>query len=403
MSQPSTLEARRMALHDLIDRILIHRSEEPEAYRRIWQQKEWLSAWFEERPGWRLVSGRDLFRLERLPAQIPPERGLPRLKSPLAYAAVCWILWFAEELALSARSWFLASELANRIQEVSEGRFRLVERSHREALLQALALLEELQVLHHKDGERERWVAAQPTGREAPELLFTFTESAPRLLAHFPLELLAGNEPDPSHGRTLPPVADGRGELVRAWRSLLLGPILWRGDDPAAFEALLAAEEAVAADLYEHLGWTLQVHPEWAAIGRETTARGAGANLVELFPDAAAEGERHTRFLLHPILLLLHEIQGEVERGLLQPDADGALPFSLAKLRLLLANLKDHHAERWGSLVGHMGLGELTEAVMQELRRLGFLRGPDGLGDCWLLPPAALLGGEYRNTGGEGS
>jgi uncharacterized protein (TIGR02678 family) len=403
MSQPSVTEARRMALHDLLDRILVHRLDEPEAYRRIWQHREWLAAWFEERPGWRLVSGRDLFRLERLPSRIPPERGLPRLRSPLAYAAVCWILWFAEELALSARSWFLASELANRIQEVSEGRFRLAERSHREALLQALALLEDLQVLQHKDGERERWLSGPSMGREVPELLFSFTEAAPRLVAHFPFELLAGTDQDPTSGRQLPLVADGCEPLGRAWRSLLLGPILWRGDDPEAFEALLAAEEVVATDLYESLGWTLQVHPEWAGIGRETTARGMGSNLIELFPELAPEGERHTRFLLHPLLLLLHEIQGEVEQGLLQPEADGALPLPLAKLRLLLASLKDQHGERWGSLVGQMGLGELTEAVLQELRRLGFLRGPDKLGDCWLLPPAALIGGEYRLSGGEGA
>lgn len=401
MSQPSVTEARRMALHDLIDRILIHRIDEPEAYRRIWQHREWLSTWFEERPGWRLVSGRELFRLERMPAQIPPERGLPRLKSPLAYASVCWVLWFAEELTLSARSWFLASELANRIVEVSEGRFRLVERSHREALLQALTLLEELQVLQHRDGERERWLTGQRVGRETPELLFAFTESAPRLLAHFPFELLGHLDRDPSADRTLPPVLDGCPSIARAWRTLLLGPILWRGDDPGAYAALLEAEESIASDLYGDLGWTLQVHLEWAAIGRETTARGAGSNLIELFPDAAAEGERHTRFLLHPILLLLHQLQGEVEQGLLQPDEEGALPLSLAKLRLTLARCKDQHGERWGSLVGQMGLGELTDAVLQELRRLGFLRGPDRLGECWLLPPAALIGGEYPVTGGE--
>src|SRR5260370_21500214 len=66
--------------------------------------------------------------------------------------------------------------------------------------------------------------------------------------------------------------------LVRAWRALLLGPVLLRYDDPEAFAELVAHADQVANELLETFGWLLDVKRDYASIGPATRmASGSGA------------------------------------------------------------------------------------------------------------------------------
>ena len=56
--------------------------------------------------------------------------------------------------------------------------------------------------------------------------------------------------------------------LVRAWRTLLLGPALFRFDDSSAFAELLAHADALANELLETFGWSLDIHRDYACIVR---------------------------------------------------------------------------------------------------------------------------------------
>jgi uncharacterized protein (TIGR02678 family) len=389
-------EERQIALQELLDLPHIARAERPDSYRRISRHQGWIRAWLEDHPRWLLLQSRGVYRLQRTPSVILPERGLPRLKSPLAYACLCWILWYAEGMAFAERDWFLLADLIARVEGVADGRFSMGRRADREALHQALQLLIDLGALQWRDGDLARWVQAGATDGEDPVALFEFTPAAPRLLATFAWDGLPQVQRSSLDGRALVQTAEAAPPLSRAWRALLLGPALWRGDDPEGFAALLAQESEVRRRLEQDLGWSLWVGAEWAAVWRAEASRGATERLLDLYPESGdGVTERPTRYRHHPLLLLLGEVQAGVAAGVYRPDQDGALALSAGEIHELLGGLAERYRSRWGAEVGALDPAELTEIVLTEGRRFGFLRGPDRHGRCWLLPAAAFLRGRY--------
>lgn len=417
-------ESQRMALIDLLDRLLISRADQPEVYRRIFVHEEWLREWLLARPQWRLIGGHGVYRLERLPSLIAPERGLPRLRAPLDYACICWVLWFAERRRADVRDWFVLSELAGEVAAAAAGSFSLGQRQHRESLVRAVMLLEELGVLSHRDGDAERWAAGQETVDGPVEVLYEFTEDAPRLLANFDpasLDRVTGGD---RTRRVLRPTGEFAAPKARAWRALLLGPIFWRGDDPEAFAALMDCRDEFVDDLEYYLGWQLELGLDFARIWRQATARGAAGLLIDLVPEAgdgqraasggftaadaggadeggaaATGGERHVKYIYHPILLLAGELRRLLAAGRLSADSDGAVAISGGTLRDLILGLQRRYRRNWGAELGQLGAEELVEQVLRQMRLIGYLRGPDELDRCTLLPPALMVTGQY--VGGE--
>lgn len=394
-----------MALHDLLDRYVIERAVQPEAFRRVYVHEGHLRRWLRDGPHWRLLAGGSSYRLERLPCGALPERGLPHLRAPLDYACLCWALWFAEVRAADPRRWFVISELAREVARAAEGALSFAVREHREALVRSLQLLVDLGALVHRDGRIEHWVLGEVDlaggdGGQPAEVLYEFAEDAPRLLAAFDGSGLQALTEPQTEGPALAATGEQAPPLARAWRALLLGPALWQQDDPEAFAALLAEEEAVARELADGLGWELEVAEQTARIWRTTAARGAaGAVLLDLVPDPVREaGDRHVRFIFHPILLLLAAVRAELEGnglpGGLGPH--GALAVDGGRLRDLFVEQFRQHRRNWGSELGEQaGVDEVWQRTCREMRRMGLLRGPDRLGRTWLTPVAAGLAGAY--------
>jgi len=176
----------------------------------------------------------------------------------------------------------------------------------------------------------------------------------------------------------------------------LLGPIFWRTDDAEAFAALAGAQEQVQRDLDVALGWQLQCNRDYACLWRVTTARHAGALLLDLYPDPDVPvDERSTRYLHHPILLLLGRLQGEVAGGAWSSENDGAVSIAEGELHDLLGDVRRDYRKHWGATLGALSADDLTADVLGEMRRMGLLRGPDRSRRFHILPPAALIRGEY--------
>lgn len=376
-----------MALQDLLDRILVTRADQPDSYRRVHLHQRFLRAWFMDRPAWRLLVGPGSYRLERLPSQVLPERGLPRLRGPLDYACLCWILWFAESHSAGTEDWFLLSGLASEVTRVADGLFSLGERGHRESLVRALQFLEELGILNHGDGDPGLWVGQEGQA----DVLYDFAPDAPRLLADFDYRGLDRLR-EPREG----PVLRWTGETVsprsRAWRALLLGPAFWRADDPDAFATLEEAEERFRGDLDGLPGWDLEVGRDHARIWRTATGRAASV-LLDL---GETGGDRSIKYIYHPILLLLAIIREWLATGRLAVGDNGTVVVGIGDLEDAVWELRQSHRRDWGVELGEqMSSDQLARQVFRQMREMGFLRGPDSLGRCFLLPAAALAIGEY--------
>jgi uncharacterized protein (TIGR02678 family) len=396
VSSPTPQEERQMALLDLLDRALIRREEEPEAFARIRRHEAYLRTWFDEHPQWPILSAPDLYRLQRTPSRLLPERGLPRLTSPLAYACLCWSLLYREEQLGRGITWFTLGDLAERVREVADGAFQLAQRPHRLALVQALRLLQAFGVIQLRDGDEDDWAQERSVGGEAPNALYDWRESAPRLVANFTWSALERADQPARSGMTLPPSGEEAEPRVRAWRALLLGPLFWRGDDPEAFALLQTEAGRFAGEVETALGATLGLHREWAALWRQRTARGEAGRLIDLYPPQGLELESWTtRYVNHPLLLLCGALQAEVTSGALRPDEHGAVQLSRGALLELLRPLRREYRSAWGSELKALDLEGLADRILAEGRRIGLFRGPDLHGRIWALPAAAGVRGFY--------
>lgn len=395
MSNLTPHEERQMALLDLLDRPLVRR-EETDAYLRIHRHEVYLRAWFDAHPQWALLISTDLYRLQRTPSQLLPERSLPRLTSPMAYAALCWTLLYREEQLGRGITWFVLGDLAERVHELAEGAFRIAERPHRLALVQAIRLLHDYGVIQLKDGDADEWAQQRTVGGTESNALYDWVESAPRLIANFTWSALSAAESSVEAAPVLARSGEGAEPQVRAWRALLLGPLFWRGDDPVAFDLLEAEAPRFAQELESALGITLELQRDWAALWRQRAARGEAGRLIDLYPPAGSELESWTtRYLNHPLLLLCGALRAEVAAGRLLPDQYGAIDLSWGALLELLRPMRREYRGAWGSELRVLDLEGLADRLLSEGRRIGFFRGPGPDGRIWALPSAAAVSGFY--------
>src|SRR6266568_7518853 len=256
-----------------------------ELFRLVNRHYPRLQAWHDQYTGWRILRGSTVIRLVRHLSATTPGYLYERLKEPRDFACLTWILWYAENRQLSGRGndqQFLLSQLADQIQEQStsgvdeDATFDFRRPSDRYSIQRALQYLEDLGALQLVDGQTKEW--AQQA--EDADVLYEFTDVIRSLVSAFNPQLLEvvaeyiNNEEKVLQptllqnilGDLFPVMAIK--PLVRAWRTLLLGPVLLRYDDPEAFAELVEHTDEVANDLLETFGWLLDVKRDYACIVR---------------------------------------------------------------------------------------------------------------------------------------
>jgi len=396
MRRSARAEAAVLAHHDLLDRVAVTAAGDATAYRRIQRAEEHLARFYREGPGWTLVRTRALARLVREPAPAGVGRGLPGLEEPLDYALLTWVLWYGEHLLLAAtaatgggESQFVMSELAEAILAqtavTTAVRFDLLDHRHRASLVRALRALEGVGAIARLHGELEQW-----DGSRAGNVLYEFLPLAQRLLARVDWEGVFALATGPGHTRVEPAAPGAATPLQRAWRGLLLGPVLYRCDDREAFAALVAARADVARSLERHLGWVLDLRRSFALVLREP---GTGEDTpTSLHADGVVVAVER-RAVYQPILLLAAEYRHRLRAGELRVDEDDILTVPEAELESVLWSLREQHREHWGVTLA--GDPHLARTVLEEMRRGGLARGPDAEGRIHLMPALARVEGRY--------
>jgi uncharacterized protein (TIGR02678 family) len=361
-----------------------------------------LEQWYEQHTGWRIQRGASFFRLERHLHSVTPVFLDEKLKKARDFVCLVWLLWFAEKRYLSGggrNQQFLLSQLADELQkqsQTSEGAaldFR--NQQDRYSMWRALEYLTDLGGLRILEGEIKKWLEErEPSDHEA---LYEFTPVTHSLVESLNekrvaaiTELLTDNKqlsvPD-----TLPPLAHEIPPLFRAWRTLLLGPALFRYDDSEAFLALTDQSERMSNELSETLGWLLELNSDYACIVRGgSLSAGAGPGLT--FNSAYDQ----------MILLLCSVFRQQVEHQIWAPDDYGCLHVTAWDINPLFSNLRQRFGTYWGATVQDIEAKELLAEVYQRMRRLGLLRGPDKEGNILIMPTAARYSVSYAQEQQDG-
>ncbi|HLL52761.1 MAG TPA: TIGR02678 family protein [Myxococcaceae bacterium] len=309
----SVLESQRgseraAAVRRLLASPLVLAADEPEAFGSILRHREWLSTWFADHPGWKLVvePAAGFARLHKVPAVPEATRPAHAPGRPAfdrrRYALLCLTLAVLDDVASQttlARLAALVEEASAEEEGVSP--FEPTSASERRAFVDALRLLGGLGVLRLRDGDAERY--AQNRDGDA---LFDVNE---RLLSHLvsaPVPPALASGPERLLDEPWPDTEDGQRQRARqhVLRRLLDEPVVYFEDlDPRAFDWFDHSRGFVYRLLHEDAGFTVERRKEGLA-----AVDPAGETTDTLFPDGGST-------LKHAALLLMEQLARLYKRG----------------------------------------------------------------------------------------
>lgn len=356
-----------------------------------------LQSWHDQNTGWHIQRTSTVIRLIRHLSATTPGYLYERLREPRDFACLTWTLWYAEHRQLSGRGnaqQFLLSQLAEQIQEQSasggtgeQAAFDFRRQADRYSIQRALQYLEDLGGIHLVDGQTREWVEQTPDA----DVLYEFTDVVHSLVAALnPQKVLASAERlndstmllQPTR---LPTTTENASDLMRAWRVLLLGPALFRFDDPAAFAALVAHADEIANELLNTFGWLLDIRRDYACIVRGSGTSSGPVTALTLY--GASD---------HIAMLLCTAMRKQLETGAWSPpDTYGCLHVTTEDIAELLYALRERYGENWGNDARSKSSRSLLNEVYRKMRLLGFIRGPDEAGNMLVLPTAARYAATY--------
>jgi len=383
-------------------------SKQVDLFRLVNRHYYTLQNWHDQNTGWRIQRSATVIRLVRQLSATTPGYVYDRLREPGDFACLTWILWYAENRQLTGRGndqQFLLSQLAEQISEQSligvegETGFDFRRPADRYSIQRALQYLEDLGGLRLVDGQTKEWVEQTNDA----DVLYEFTEVIHSLVSALNPQLLtmaAAYLND--EGKTLRPtlLQDMIGNLfpvastkplIRAWRTLLLGPALFRYDDAEAFVELVAHADEVANELLDTFGWLLDVKRDYACIVR---ASGMSTGPVtSLTPFGTSD---------QMALLMCTAIREQVSGGAWpKPDSYGCLHVTTEDMNALFYTLRERYGENWGNEARSKSSRTLLNDIYRKMRQVGLLRGPDGAGNVLILPTAARYSVTYEKAGQE--
>lgn len=377
---------------------VISRVRQPVEFRLVNNQYNTLQSWHDQHTGWRIRRSPSVIRLVRTPTAFIPGYIFSTLQQPRDFACFVWTLWYSETRLMGGRGneqQFLMSQLAERLEEHSASGY-LAEhvapldfkrQADRFSLYRALKALHELGGLQLVDGSSEEWV--NQMGQE--DALWEFTEAARSLILALDLgqvnaagKVLDGNPH--SLRPNLLPGADKLDPLQRAWRTLLLGPVLLKYDDPAAFAALRMHQETVNFELGVTFGWQLDLRYEYAMVIRASGTSLGPVTLLNL--NGAAD---------QAALVCCDVIRQKISGGEWRFQAvEGCYVVPESEVADIFRQVREEYGGRWGSTARKTSFQELLREVYTTMRQAGLMRGPDRSGNVLILPTVARFAVSYQ-------
>ena len=376
-------EELRQAAQILMENRWVTRKDMPEEYLLIRRLERPLRHFFRDRCGWPLLVTAQFYKLEKIPAQAQSFMGLAPMQSREDYVLLACVLAFLEEYETGGQ--FLLGELAEALlsyypKDAFTSKLNWEDYSWRKALIRVLKFLAEEKIINIVDDESEGFVSAGlKDGVMGGEALYEVTSLSRYFLRSFPKEL--------QYYSSLQELAEAdfftenteeaqaaRQRRQRLYRSLLLSPVLYKGEDPLDFLYLRNRRERFINDLSDYLGLHYELYQNAAlAVSHEQNTW-----FRDVFP-AKFRG-------LHDIMLHLSHYLRQLPKETL------AHPFSQEEWLEHLAALAEATRSGWTKEYREMKQERLSRELLAEMQAWGMARvGADG--------SVTLLSAAFRHEG----
>ncbi len=387
-------------------------------YSVVLEHKDRVAHWHREHTGWKiehnLRSG--VIRLVRRPARIPSGvwdgwRAKDAFTSPRDYAFFVYLLWYARTPLALERNIHrqvelsrLKNQLATAANAREEGRIIDFAGNRREhsSLMRALRALEYLGAV--KIGDEE--TAGKPGNDEdVLDALITFTDVATSLTSRVDLGAASRvQEMRPDPRSLVAPLAESEeiDAAARLWRSLLVGPVLLRLDDPEAISLLDDEDfrDEVSREASSLFGLSLDHSHNYARLVRTAEGEDDERATPLLNPYTTTSGQ--AALLLCECIRTLVE---EPAHGSPSPDEDGCVVVSHEAVVRAFREVVDKCGGFWAEgaeAAAQQGPSQyLIRTVYPELRRAGLLRGPDQARRVLFTPVAPIYSITYVESDDE--
>ena len=376
-------EELRQAAQILMENRWVTRKDMPEEYLLIRRLERPLRHFFRDRCGWPLLVTAQFYKLEKIPAQAQSFMGLAPMQSREDYVLLACVLAFLEEYETGGQ--FLLGELAEALlsyypEDAFTSKLNWEDYSWRKALIRVLKFLAEEKIINIVDDESEGFVSAGlKDGVMGGEALYEVTSLSRYFLRSFPKEL--------QYYSSLQELAEAdfftenteeaqaaRQRRQRLYRSLLLTPVLYKGEDPLDFLYLRNRRERFINDLSDYLGLHYELYQNAAlAVSHEQNTW-----FRDIFP-AKFRG-------LHDIMLHLSHYLRQLPKETL------AHPFSQEEWLEHLSALAEATRSGWTKEYREMKQERLSRELLAEMQAWGMARvGADG--------SVTLLSAAFRHEG----
>ena len=376
-------EELRQAAQILMENRWVTRKDMPEEYLLIRRLERPLRHFFRDRCSWPLLVTAQFYKLEKIPAQAQSFMGLAPMQSREDYVLLACVLAFLEEYETGGQ--FLLGELAEALlsyypEDAFTSKLNWEDYSWRKALIRVLKFLAEEKIINIVDDESEGFVSAGlKDGVMGGEALYEVTSLSRYFLRSFPKEL--------QYYSSLQELAEAdfftenteeaqaaRQRRQKLYRSLLLTPVLYKGEDPLDFLYLRNRRERFINDLSDYLGLHYELYQNAAlAVSHEQNTW-----FRDVFP-AKFRG-------LHDIMLHLSHYLRQLPKETL------AHPFSQEEWLEHLAALAEATRSGWTKEYREMKQERLSRELLAEMQAWGMARvGADG--------SVTLLSAAFRHEG----
>ena len=376
-------EELRQATRILMENRWVTRKDMPEEYLLIRRLERPLRHFFRDRCGWPLLVTAQFYKLEKIPAQAQSFMGLAPMQSREDYVLLACVLASLEEYETGGQ--FLLGELAEALlsyypEDAFTSKLNWEDYSWRKALIRVLKFLAEEKIINIVDDESEGFVSAGlKDGVMGGEALYEVTSLSRYFLRSFPKEL--------QYYSSLQELAEAdfftenteeaqaaRQRRQRLYRSLLLTPVLYKGEDPLDFLYLRNRRERFINDLSDYLGLHYELYQNAAlAVSHEQNTW-----FRDVFP-AKFRG-------LHDIMLHMSHYLRQLPKETL------AHPFSQEEWLEHLAALSEATRSGWTKEYREMKQERLSGELLSEMQAWGMAKvGADG--------SVTLLSAAFRHEG----